>query len=34
MKEKYEVIEMEVITFATEDIITTSDGDPNEGELD
>lgn len=35
MKEKFEDVEMEVITFETEDIITTSGGlDPNEGEID
>lgn len=34
MKEKYEGVEMETIMFDTEDVITTSGGDPNEGELD
>ena len=41
MIEKYEGIKMEVITFDTEDILTTSGGEPNEsggdsneGELD
>lgn len=30
---KYEELEMEVITFAAEDIITTSGGDEDEGEI-
>ena len=34
MTKKYEGIEMEVITFDTEDILPLSGGDPNEGELD
>ena len=33
MKENYENLEMEVISFDTEDIIATS-GENNEGELD
>ncbi len=34
MKELYEAVKVEVIPFQAEDIITTSSGDPNEGELD
>ena len=34
MKEIYETPELEIITFKTEDIIVTSGGDPDEGELD
>ena len=33
MKDQYENIEMEVIAFDNEDIVTAS-GDPHEGELD
>ena len=33
MKEKYEALDIEVIEFETEDVITTSGGyDPDEGE--
>lgn len=31
--DKYEELEMEVITFAAEDVITTSGGDDDEGEI-
>lgn len=35
MKEHYEHLEMEIITFDAEDVIVTSGGrDPNEGEDD
>ena len=34
MKEQYEKMEIEIIHFEAEDVITTSGGDPNEGELD
>lgn len=37
MKEQYEAMDMEVIRFDSEDIITTSGGsgpEPGEGELD
>ena len=34
MKQQYEVAKLEVIMFETEDVIVTSGGDPNEGELD
>ena len=34
MKEEYVQVELEVMAFDTEDIIITSGGDPNEGELD
>ena len=33
MKQKYEEMEMEVITFDTEDVIATSIPDENEGPL-
>lgn len=32
MKEYYEALEIEVIAFDADDIITTSQSDPNEGE--
>lgn len=32
MKEKYEKLELEVIKFTTEDIITTSGGDDGSGD--
>ena len=33
MKQRYEELEIEVITFDAEDVITTSGGDENEGSL-
>ena len=31
MKEVYEELELEIIAFGAEDVIATSNGDPNEG---
>ena len=34
MKKQYEPVELEVIAFEAEDVITDSPEDPNEGEFD